>query len=174
MLRRNGLRAFLANNRIPERITLKALHSNAFQKKSTQTYIRAQKPQVRHVHIFNSTFPDNHSNPSPRLLLLLLSGFRSRLLLFFAIAPPHCSTTQLFPPALFRRCRRPSSTQPQRISPVLNTQTFLLLLLLSLLSLVLLSLLCFCSFTLSVVAFVFLLLSLHQGDNDNQKHGTTQ
>jgi len=154
-----GFRAFFARNRMQKRIQAKALCRKAFRALGVDLWVVAQKPKVRHVHIFSSTFPDNHSTPSPPAVAVVLVRFS------FAVASVLCGcfipllhhptfSTYAFPSL------PPFFITPNPAAPdASQSSTFLLLLFLSLLSLLLLSLLCYCSFNFAA-AFVFLLLSL--------------
>jgi len=129
---------------------------------------------MRHVHIFSSTFPDNHSTPSTGLLLLLFLRFCSCLLLLFAVTSHHYPTLQLFSLTLFlspsfffinlnstafHSSKHSTFSVAVASSVVVVVSSVVVVLLLF-------HYLCRC--------FRLLLLSLSLWCNGNPKHGTTQ
>lgn len=63
-----GFRAFFTLNRVQKRIQAKALCRKAFRALGVDLWDVAQKPKVRHVHIFYSSKPNHPLPPLPQRL----------------------------------------------------------------------------------------------------------
>lgn len=74
-LMHQGFRAFSTLNRVQKRIQAKALCRKAFRALGVDLWDVAQKPKVRHVHIFYSSKPNPPLPPLPQRPDLLFSPF---------------------------------------------------------------------------------------------------
>lgn len=98
-----GFWAFFAINRVQKRIQAKALCCKAFRALGVDLWDVAQKPKVRHVHIFYSSKPNHPLPPLPQRLhpRFWLLVFQPTTLALLLLGFGRCFSIALFPICCF-------------------------------------------------------------------------